>query len=297
MLAPEAPKVHDPAVAQSSHPRRWRVEGDPAVPAASEGPSQYKDSSVEFSEPLCGYPKLCPSGVNVGPELPHPGRAVIDDAIGSADDPGVYLHARIENLRCGFEVSIGESREQGLDRLHVLLRHRPRIIGPGGAGANSRFESRIAHRIASPMESSATNRRGDRSAGGSASFEEARRVATAANEALNRGDLSAANELFAEDVEYVTHDGVKRGRSSVIEYWEPQLERFQMDFELERIVDAGEGAVIVLHTVTRRRRETGDVEMRTWPAVVFRVRDGKIVFVEGYMDRRKAFTDLGLEAD
>lgn len=147
------------------------------------------------------------------------------------------------------------------------------------------------------MESSATNRRGDRSAGGSASFEEARRVATAANEALNRGDLSAANELFAEDVEYVTHDGVKRGRSSVIEYWEPQLERFQMDFELERIVDAGEGAVIVLHTVTRRRRETGDVEMRTWPAVVFRVRDGKIVFVEGYMDRRKAFTDLGLEAD
>jgi hypothetical protein len=30
---------------------------------------------------------------------------------------------------------------------------------------------------------------------------------------------------------------------------------------------------------------------------VIRVQDGKVVFVEGYPDRRKAFTDLGLEPE
>ena len=130
---------------------------------------------------------------------------------------------------------------------------------------------------------------------GTASFAEADRVARATNEALNRADLSAVDELLAEDVEYVARDGVYRGRDHVVSYWEPQLERFEMDFELERIVDAGNGAVIMLHTVIRRSRETGEVELRAWPAVVLRVREGKIVFLEGYRDRRKAFSDLGLE--
>jgi ketosteroid isomerase-like protein len=130
---------------------------------------------------------------------------------------------------------------------------------------------------------------------GTASFAEAERVAKAANEALNRADLSAVDALLAKDVEYVTRDGVRHGRDHVVSYWEPQLERFAMDFELERIVDAGGGTVIMLHTVIRRSRETGEVEMRAWPAVVLRVREGKIVFLEGYRDRRKAFSDLGLE--
>ena len=35
--------------------------------------------------------------------------------------------------------------------------------------------------------------------------------------------------------------------------------------------------------------------MATWPAAVFRIRDGKIVFFEGYQDRNKALRDLGLD--
>lgn len=53
--------------------------------------------------------------------------------------------------------------------------------------------------------------------------------------------------------------------------------------------------MIVLSTVSRTNRETGTVEMKAWPATVFRVRDRKIVFIEGYQDRRKAFSDLGIE--
>jgi hypothetical protein len=51
----------------------------------------------------------------------------------------------------------------------------------------------------------------------------------------------------------------------------------------------------MLHTVIRRSRETGEVELRAWPAVVLRVREGKTVSLEGYRDRRKAFSELGLE--
>jgi ketosteroid isomerase-like protein len=130
---------------------------------------------------------------------------------------------------------------------------------------------------------------------GTGSFGEAERVAREANASLNAGDLKAFEALLAGDVEYVTRDGVHHGRDHVVSYWEPQLERFAMDFELERIIDAGDGTVIVLHTVVRRDPETGEVEMRAWPAIVARVRDGRIVFLEGYRDRRKAFSDLGLD--
>jgi ketosteroid isomerase-like protein len=132
---------------------------------------------------------------------------------------------------------------------------------------------------------------------GAASFEEAKRVAAAAVEALRQTDIAAAEELIAEDVEYVTREGTKHGRKHVVDVWRPQLERFKIDFELERVVDAGNGKVIMLQTVTRRNPDTDEVEVRAWPATVLRVRDGQIVFVEGYQDRRKAFTDLGLEPE
>jgi hypothetical protein len=39
-----------------------------------------------------------------------------------------------------------------------------------------------------------------------------------------------------------------------------------------------------------------EVDLLAWPTAVLRVREGKIVFLEGYRDRRKAFSDLGLKA-
>lgn len=130
-----------------------------------------------------------------------------------------------------------------------------------------------------------------------ASFEQAREVALAAIASLNERDVDGARALFAEDVEYVDREGSKRGFAPIADFWRPQLERFKIEFAVERTIDAGDGTVLVLTAVTRRDPESGDVEMRAWPANVFRVRDdGKIVFLEGYQDRRKAFSDLGLES-
>ena len=119
----------------------------------------------------------------------------------------------------------------------------------------------------------------------------------AAGDALNRADLGAFEALLADDVEYVMRDGVDHGPQSVVDFWRPQFERFKIELAPEKIIDAGDGTVLVLQTVTRRDRETGEVQLRAWPAAVFRVRDGRITFVEGYGDRRKAFTDLGIEPE
>ncbi|HET8593512.1 MAG TPA: hypothetical protein VFL56_07565 [Solirubrobacterales bacterium] len=40
-----------------------------------------------------------------------------------------------------------------------------------------------------------------------------------------------------------------------------------------------------------------EVELRASPRPVFRVRGGKIDFVEGNGDRRRAFTDVGLDPE
>ena len=132
---------------------------------------------------------------------------------------------------------------------------------------------------------------------GAASFEEAERVVRQVTEALNRGDLDAAEAMLADDVEWVTRDGPGRGPEILRETWAPQLERFEVKFEVERVVDAGDGRVILVQKVDRLDPETGELELRAWPALVIRVRGGKVVFVEGYPDRRKAFTDLGLDPE
>jgi ketosteroid isomerase-like protein len=130
-----------------------------------------------------------------------------------------------------------------------------------------------------------------------ASFEEAKGVVRGVSDALNRRDLDAALEFLAEDVEYVTRDGPGRGREAFRDVWAPQLDRFHINVEVEEIVDAGNGQVIVVQKVDRLDPETEQLELRAWPAVVVRVKGGKVVFYEGYQDRRKAFSDLGLEPE
>ena len=72
------------------------------------------------------------------------------------------------------------------------------------------------------------------------------------------------------------------------------MEEWRVEVEIEEIVDAGEGA-IVLNKVRRIDKETGKVVFKAWPAIVVRVHNGKFVFFEGYVDRRKALADLGVE--
>src|SRR5262249_61831663 len=87
-----------------------------------------------------------------------------------------------------------------------------------------------------------------------ASFEEASRVVREVTEALNRGDLDAAKALLADDVEWVTRDGPRRGSDELKNIWTPQVERFDVKVEVEAIVDAGEGKGSQLQEGERNRR-------------------------------------------
>jgi ketosteroid isomerase-like protein len=106
--------------------------------------------------------------------------------------------------------------------------------------------------------------------------------------------IEKATALFSEDVENVTRDGTLYGAGRFFSDWEVQTKDFQVHFDQVKFLDAGEGRVVAVYRMVRSARE-GDDYMATWPAAVFRVRDGKIVFFEGYPDRNKALRDLGLD--
>jgi hypothetical protein len=72
------------------------------------------------------------------------------------------------------------------------------------------------------------------------------------------------------------------------------MEAWDVEIEVEEIIDAGEGAILLLNRVRRIDKETGEVAFKAWPANVIRVHDGKMVFFEGYVDRRAALAALGL---
>jgi ketosteroid isomerase-like protein len=65
--------------------------------------------------------------------------------------------------------------------------------------------------------------------------------------------------------------------------------------ETERYIDAGDGRVIVLfHEIARSRHS--NVEMETRTAVIYTVRDGKVVEARGYMNRDEALEAAGVSA-
>ena len=103
-----------------------------------------------------------------------------------------------------------------------------------------------------------------------------------------------ATALFSEDVELVTRDGTLHGPQRVVSDWEVQTRDFRLRFEGLRFLDAGDGTVVAVYRLMRSARE-GDDYMTSWSAIVCRVRDGRIVFFEGYLDGSQALRDLGLD--
>ena len=109
------------------------------------------------------------------------------------------------------------------------------------------------------------------------------------------GDLAATRDRFIDDeIEYVTRDG-----TFGIDRWqsdrEVQVGNWDIEFEIEEIIDAGGGAIVLLHKLRRVDKETGKVVFKAWPAAVVRVHDGKFLFFEGYVDRRRALAEFGLQ--
>jgi ketosteroid isomerase-like protein len=125
----------------------------------------------------------------------------------------------------------------------------------------------------------------------------AKATLAAALEAMNEGDVAAGRALVAADIEHVTRDGVVHGPDRLLEEFATQLERWKITYELEELIDASEGALIAIVKVERRNRESGEVEWKAWPALVVRIFEGRVVFLEGYVDRRKAIEDLGIAVE
>jgi len=62
--------------------------------------------------------------------------------------------------------------------------------------------------------------------------------------------------------------------------------------ETERYIDAGTNVVVFWHEVARSRHSEPNMETNT--AVVYMVRDGRVVEARGYMDRAEALEAAGL---
>jgi hypothetical protein len=128
-------------------------------------------------------------------------------------------------------------------------------------------------------------------------FETAEKQARAAYASFN--ETQDAEELrrtyVSPELEYVTRHGTFHGPDRLFNELEVQHEKWRLENEIEEILDAGEGAMILLLKINRVDNESGEVVWKAWPAVVLRIKDGKCVFFEGYIDRRQALADFGVQ--
>jgi ketosteroid isomerase-like protein len=109
-------------------------------------------------------------------------------------------------------------------------------------------------------------------------------------EVLNADGVEAVLQLFAEDFEgvvppdlsaepdaYVGHDGVRRYFDTFHEIVD------DLRFDVEEVVEVGEGRVVALGVITGRGRASGiATELRT--PLALRLRDGKLVRMDAYSD-------------
>jgi ketosteroid isomerase-like protein len=79
---------------------------------------------------------------------------------------------------------------------------------------------------------------------------------------------------------------IRRDYEEVEETWDEHR------IEIEKLIDAGD-RVVVFHREYQRGRRSG-VELEVEAAVIVDLRDGRIVRVQGYMDRAAALEAAGL---
>jgi ketosteroid isomerase-like protein len=128
-------------------------------------------------------------------------------------------------------------------------------------------------------------------------FESAKKliVAVLANFNLSQDFEEIRDKFLADDLEYVTRHGTFHGPDRYVSDFGVQLDRWIVESEVDEVIDAGDGAIVVFVENKRIDKETKEVAWKAWPALVVRVLDGKLVFFEGYVDRRRAMADLGLQ--
>lgn len=119
--------------------------------------------------------------------------------------------------------------------------------------------------------------------------------------AMNEADFDRAATILDPEVVHhgtlggIDQDRVVRGRDAVLEYWDEVGEAWEsLRFEPERLI-AREDVVVVFWRETARTRHS-DFEIETQTAAVFRIRDGRICELRGYLDRDEALRAAGITA-
>jgi ketosteroid isomerase-like protein len=118
--------------------------------------------------------------------------------------------------------------------------------------------------------------------------------------AWERGDWSTA-EWAHPEIEYVFADGpapgIWTGLSGMARAWRTFLNAWEdLRYEAEGYRELDSERVLALHRFSGRGRASGLElgQMRAKGAGLFQVREGKVTRVVTYLDRERAFADLGL---
>jgi ketosteroid isomerase-like protein len=118
-------------------------------------------------------------------------------------------------------------------------------------------------------------------------------------EVVEAGDWERLGEYMADDgVFHGTIGGideglVSNGPQAVIDYFNDAAAVWEMwRFEAEEVHYVGDKVVVFWRETTRTRHS--EVEMVNKTATVFRIRDGKIVEGQGYLDQARALEAAGL---
>ena len=114
-----------------------------------------------------------------------------------------------------------------------------------------------------------------------------------------RGSWEQSTLHLAPDIELhgtvggLTEGSVWHGSEQVRDFFEEDSEAWdERRLDAEEFIDAGDCVVVLLHEF--RRGKGSGVEMETDTAMVYEVRDGQVVRIQGYMDRTEALEAAGL---
>jgi ketosteroid isomerase-like protein len=121
-------------------------------------------------------------------------------------------------------------------------------------------------------------------------------------ECVNQRRWDRMAELLDPDVaQYGTVGGVEegtvvRGPSEITRTYDREADAWdRQSIEAERLIDAGDRVVVFQREYQRGRSSGLELEVQT--AAVLDLRDGRVVRIQGYMDRAAALRAVGLPED
>jgi ketosteroid isomerase-like protein len=125
-------------------------------------------------------------------------------------------------------------------------------------------------------------------------------IVRAAFEAFLEGDQEKTAQLVDPALEFhgtiggLQEGQIAHGQSEIDQTFESEdLEAWEeRRLEPEEFIDAGDDVVVLLHEY--RRGKGSGVELETETAVVVTVSGGRVVRIQGYMDRDAALAAVGL---